>query len=140
MGSVAAVLAQTHRLGVVLLLAGLLSGCLLISGEQTTLDLASEGGNVLTTFVSAEGNEVRSIDTGAPGAEFQVITVVEVDSGDLELALIQPDGAVAYAISARPATQVTRSGPVRADDEGRIRFRVAAQGARDGTYQIFVQP
>jgi hypothetical protein len=117
-----------------------LSGCLLISGEATTLDVVDGGGNVLTSFVSAEGSEERTLDTGAPGAELQVIAVVEVKTGDLELAVLQPDGSVAFAVSARPATQITRSGAIRADDQGRVRYRVRAQGARDGTYQIFVQP
>lgn len=117
-----------------------LSGCLLVSGEETTLDLIEGGGNVLTTFVSAEGAEVRSLETGVPGAEVQVIAVVEVDTGDLQLELMQPDDGVAFAVSARPNTQITRSGGVRADDEGRVRYRVRATGARDGTIQIFVQP
>jgi hypothetical protein len=118
----------------------LLAGCLLMSGEETTIDLQAGGGNVLTTFVSAEGSEERTLDIGAPGAEVQVIAVVEVDSGDLELSLIEPDGALAFGLSARPATQVTRSGAVSADAEGLVRYRVRAQGARDGSYQLFVQP
>ena len=69
-----------------------------------------------------------------------MIAVVEVDSGDLELSLIEPDGALAFGLSARPATQVTRSGAVSADAEGLVRYRVRAQGARDGSYQLFVQP
>ena len=117
-----------------------LSGCLLISGESTTIDLLEGGGNVLTTFVSAEGDEERVLEVGTPGAEVQVIAVVEVEAGDLELALLQPDGALAFALAARPATQVTRSGSVRADAEGRVRYRVRAEGARDGSYQLFVQP
>jgi hypothetical protein len=118
----------------------LLAGCLLMSGEETTIDLQAGGGNVLTTFVSAEGSEERTLDIGAPGAEVQVIAVVEVDSGDLELSLIEPDGGLAFALAARPATQVTRSGAVFADAEGLVRYRVRAQGARDGSYQLFVQP
>lgn len=117
-----------------------LSGCMLVSGEETTLDLFAGGGNVLTTFVSAEGGEVRSFETNTPGAEVQVIAVVEVNSGDLQLSLLQPDGGVAFAVSARPNVQVTRSGTVRADEEGRVRYRVAATAARDGSFQVFVQP
>jgi hypothetical protein len=111
-----------------------------MSGEETTIDLQAGGGNVLTTFVSAEGTEERTLDIGAPGAEVQVIAVVEVDSGDLELSLIEPDGGLAFALAARPATQITRSGAVVADAEGLVRYRVRAQGARDGSYQLFVQP
>jgi hypothetical protein len=122
------------------LCALLLSGCILMSGEATTIDLQEGGGNLLTTFVSAEGAEERVIDVGTPGAELQVIAVVEVDSGDLELTVLQPDGEVSFALAARPAVQVTRSGAVTADAEGRVRYRVRAQGARDGSYQLFLQP
>lgn len=132
--------APALRAAAVALAALALAGCLLISGEQTTIDLAEAGGNVLTTFVSAEGAEERVVDTGLPDAEVQVIAVLEVGSGDLQVVLLQPDGAVAFAVAARPATQVTRSGPVRTDAEGRVRFRVEARSARDGTYQVFVQP
>lgn len=131
--------ARLGRAALSLALLAALSGCLLISGEATTIDLVEGGGNVLTTFVSAEGGEERTLETGRPGAELQVIAVVEVDTGDLQLALLQPDGAVAFAVSARPAVQVTRSGTVRADDEGRVRYRVSATSARDGMYQLFVQ-
>ncbi len=118
----------------------LLSGCLMISGEATTVDLQERSGNLLTTFVGAEGREMRRLEVGAPGAELQVIAIVGVESGDLELALVQPDGAIAFAVAARPDAQVTRSGVVRADETGAIRFTVSAQGARSGSYQIFVQP
>jgi molybdopterin-binding protein len=118
----------------------LLAGCLLMSGEATTIDLQAGGGNVLTTFVSAEGAEERTLEIGTPGAEVQVIAVVEVESGDLELSLLEPDGELAFGLTARPATQVTRSGAVSADAEGRVRYRVRAQGARDGSFQLFVQP
>lgn len=136
----AALLVRCLRFTLCALALCALTGCLLISGEQTTLDLADGGGNLLTTFVSAEGSEERTVETGSPDAEVQVIAVVELQSGDLELAVLQPDGAVAFAIGARPATQITRSATVRTDAEGRLHFRVQAQGARDGQYQIFVQP
>lgn len=128
-----------RAVGALLALAAL-SGCLLISGEATTIDLAGGGGNVLTSFVSAEGSEQRTIDIGAPDVEVQVIAVVDVGSGDLQLSLLQPDGSVAFAVSARPGIQVTRSGAVRTDEDGRVHYRVGATGARDGTYQLFVQP
>lgn len=122
------------------LAAALLAGCMLISGEATTIDVAAGAGNLLTSFVSAEGAETRSLDVGLPNAEVQVIAIVEVESGDLELAVAQPDGAVVFAVAARPNAQVTRSGRVRADDQGRVALRVTARGARNGAYQVFVQP
>lgn len=128
------------RLVLCALLVGGLSGCLLISGEATTIDLVEGGGNLLTTFVSAEGDEFRTVETGLPDAEVQVIAVVEVVSGDLQLAVVEPDGAVAFVVAARPATPVTRSGGVRTDANGRIRYRITAQDARDGVYQLLIQP
>lgn len=128
------------RAALLALAAWLLAGCMLMSGEATTVDLQEGSGNQLTTFVGAEGSGARRVEVGAPGAELQVIAIVSVESGDLELSLVQPDGAVAFAVAARPNAQVTRSGSVRADDEGAITYTVSARGARNGSYQIFVQP
>lgn len=117
----------------------LLTGCLQISGETTTIDLGPDGGNVSTSFVGAEGSEERVVALDRPGVAAQVIVMVEVRSGDLEVSLLQPDGAVAFVTASRPGAQVTRSGVVRADAAGRIRYRVSARGARDGAFQLFVQ-
>lgn len=122
------------------LLALALAGCMLISGETTTVDLVAGSGNLSTTFVSAEGETERALELGQPELELQVIAMVAVASGDLELALLQPDGAVAFVVASRPDTQVTRSGRVRADAAGRLRYRVSARGARDGAVQLFVAP
>lgn len=117
----------------------LLTGCLQISGETTTIDLGPDGGNVSTSFVGAEGSEERVVALDRPGVAAQVIVMVEVRSGDLEVSLLQPDGAVAFVTASRPGAQVTRSGVVRTDAAGRIRYRVSARGARDGAFQLFVQ-
>ncbi len=117
----------------------LLAGCLQISGEITTIDLGPDGGNVSTSFVGAEGSAERTLALDRPGVAAQVIVMVEVRSGDLEVSLLQPDGAVAFVTASRPGAQVTRSGVVRADEAGRIRYRVSARGARDGAFQVFVQ-
>ncbi|MFQ3662493.1 MAG: hypothetical protein SNJ69_08880 [Chloroflexaceae bacterium] len=118
----------------------LLAGCLQISGEATTIDIGPDGGNVRTSFVGAEGRAERVVALERPGVATQVIVMVEVRSGDLEVSLLQPDGAVAFVAASRPGAQVTRSGIVRADEMGRIRYRVSARGARDGAFQLFVQP
>lgn len=123
-----------------LLLPLLLSGCLLLSGEQTTIDLVEGTGNLSSSFVSGEGQELRLVQVGANDSELQVIAIVAVESGDLQVELIQPDGAVAFVVAGRPDVQVTRSGAVRTDAQGQIRYRVTARGARNGAYQIFVQP
>jgi hypothetical protein len=125
---------------VALLLAPLLGGCLLVSGEQTTIDLLAGTGNVSTSFVSAEGGEERTVKVGEGAVALQAITIISLESGDLQIDLLQPDGSVAFAVSGRPDAQVTRSGPVRSDASGLVRYRVAARGARRGTYQIFFSP
>jgi hypothetical protein len=117
-----------------------LSGCLLVSGEATTIDLQEGAGNLLTSFVGAEGRTERVVDLGVPEAEVRVIAILGVESGDLELALIQPDGTVAFVVAARPDAEVTRSGAVRADAAGQVRYRLSARGARNGSLQLFVQP
>lgn len=117
-----------------------LTGCLLVSGEATTIDLQEGAGNLLTSFVGAEGRAERVVAIGTPGAEVRVIAILGVESGDLELALLQPDGAVAFVVAARPDAEVTRSGAVRADEAGRVRYQLSARGARNGSLQLFVQP
>lgn len=118
----------------------LLSGCLLMSGETTTIDLQEGAGNVSTRFVSAEGTDLRNHQVAAAGVELQVIAIVAVESGDLALDLLDPSGSVVFSVAARPGAQITRSGLVPADEQGRLRYRVTARGARDGNYQLFFQP
>jgi hypothetical protein len=123
-----------------LLITPLLSGCLLISGERTTIDLLDGTGNVSTLFVSAEGSEERAVQVGTGADELQVIAIIGIESGDLQIDLLQPDGSVAFAVAGRPDAQITRSSLVRSDDTGQVRYRVLARGARNGEYQIFFQP
>src|SRR5262245_44145798 len=83
------------------LLALLASGCLMVSGEQTSVDAQPTGGNFSTTFVSAEGGEDRTIATGAGPTTLNVIAAVRVQQGELRLEMIGPDGAVALTIQGR---------------------------------------
>src|SRR5262245_17193391 len=61
------------RWSLIAALALLLSGCLLMSGEQTSSDTQPAGGNFNTTFVSAEGGAERPIQTCAAPATLNVI-------------------------------------------------------------------
>ncbi|EFO79802.1 hypothetical protein OSCT_2319 [Oscillochloris trichoides DG-6] len=117
-----------------------LSGCLLLSGEETSIDLVDQSGILSTTFVSGEGSEERTLRVSEGPTTLQVIVIVGVESGDLQIEILQPDGAVVFALAAQPDSQLTRSSWVRSDDQGQIRYRVTARGARNGSYQIFVQP
>ncbi len=127
-----------HRCLLMLVLGLLLSGCMIASGEQTSSDTPENGGNLSTTFVSAEGSEERTLSTGAPG-ELNVITIVTVSQGSLQIELLDPQGSVIYAVQGRPQEQVTKSGNVPTDAEGRLRYRVSATGARNGGFQILYQ-
>jgi hypothetical protein len=117
----------------------MLSGCLLTSGERPSMDALPDGGNVSTTFVGATGNAERTIETGASGAIMNAIVIVQAERGELRIELLNPDGNVAFSVQARPDEQVTRRGDVLTDDQGRLRYRVSAQGARNGGYQVLYQ-
>jgi hypothetical protein len=117
----------------------LLTGCLLTSGERPSMDALPDGGNVSSTFVGADGNAERTVDTGANGAIMNAIVIVQAERGELRIELLNPDGNVAFAVQARPDEQVTRRGDVLTDEQGQLRYRVIAQGARNGGYQVLYQ-
>jgi hypothetical protein len=120
-------------------LAFLLSGCLLTSGERPSTDALPDGGNVSSTFVGADGSAERTVETGANGVTMNAIVIVQAERGELRLELLNPDGNVAFSVQARPDEQVTRRGDVLTDQQGRLRYRVIAQGARNGGYQVLYQ-
>ncbi|RRR69330.1 MAG: hypothetical protein EI684_16015 [Candidatus Viridilinea halotolerans] len=127
-------------LPLILLALWSLTGCLLVSGEATALDVQEGAGNLVTHFVGAEGLGERVVALDSPATDVRVIAIVAVESGDLELSFLQPDGAVAFVLVARPGAEVTRSGVVRTDAAGLLRYRLNAYGARNGSMQLFVQP
>ena len=132
-------LSSVGRWSFLLGLAVLLSGCLLTSGERPSIDALPDGGNISTTFVGADGSAERTVETGASGATLTAIVIVQAERGELRLELLNPDGNVAFSVQARPDEQVTRRGDVQTDDQGRLRYRVIAQGARNGGYQVLYQ-
>jgi hypothetical protein len=132
-------LAPIGRWSFIFGLAFMLSGCLLTSGERPSTDALPDGGNVSTTFVGATGNGERTIETGANSATMNAIVIVQAERGELRLELLNPDGNVAFAVQARPDEQVTRRGDVQTDEQGRLHYRVIAQGARNGGYQVLYQ-
>ncbi|MFO7169144.1 MAG: hypothetical protein DIU80_014065 [Chloroflexota bacterium] len=116
----------------------LASGCMLVSGERVNEDISPEAGNRSASFVSAEGEALHELRTGAPDAELRVIVILEAEQGELRLDLLD-DGEVTLSARSRPDEQVTRSGTAATDSEGVLRYRVAARGARNGGYQILYQ-
>jgi hypothetical protein len=117
----------------------LLTGCLLTSGERPSIDTQPDGGNISTSFIGADGDAERTVDTGAPTAALNAIVIVQAERGELRVDLLNPDGNVAFSVQARPDEQVTRSGPVQTDAAGHLRYRVSARGARNGGYQVLYQ-
>ena len=77
--------------------------------------------------------------TTSAAGKLNVITIVSADQGALTIELLDPNGAVVYAVSSRPQTPVTKSGDVSTDAQGRLRYRVRATGARNGSFQILYQ-
>jgi hypothetical protein len=116
-----------------------LQACMLASGERTSTDVRPDAGNVTYTFLGAEGSEVYTVPLGDGGALLQVIAILELQQGEMRLELLNAGGSVAFAVQSRPGDQVSRSGMVRLDENGVLRYRVVARGARDGGYQILYQ-
>jgi hypothetical protein len=120
-------------------IALLLSGCLVVSGERASADNLPAGGNLSSSFVGADGVSERTVDTGATAATMNAIVIVQAERGELQVELLNPDGSIAFAVKGRPDEQVTRQGSVKTDDRGRLRYRVVASGARNGSYQVLYQ-
>ncbi len=116
-----------------------LQACMLASGERASTDIRPDAGNVTRTFLGAEGAEVYAVSIGDGEALLQVIAILELQQGEMRLELLNAGGSVAFAVQSRPGDQVSRSGMVRLDENGVLRYRVVARGARDGGYQILYQ-
>jgi hypothetical protein len=112
---------------------------MLMSGDQSTTDAQATGGNFGTSFVSAEGGQEQTFQTGAPSASVNVIASVRVQQGELRLELLDPNGAVTISVQGRPDEQITKIGKVPTDSEGNLHYRVVARGARNGGYQVLYQ-
>jgi hypothetical protein len=117
----------------------LLSSCMLVSGERISQDTRPEAGNQSASFVSAEGEELHTLDIGVPDATLRVIVLLEAEQGELRLDVLDGQEAVALSAQSRPGEQVTRSGSVTTGSDGVLRYRVSARGARNGGYQILYQ-
>ena len=127
------------RIGLALLCALLLSGCMLMSGGRTSADTLPDGGNVSASFVGADGRQEQAVDTGAARTAFSTIVIVQAQRGELQVELLNADGSVAFAVKGRPDEAVTRSGSVTTDENGQLRYRITATGARNGSFQLLYQ-
>jgi hypothetical protein len=112
---------------------------MLASGERTSADLQPEAGNVVSSFLSADGVAERELAIGEGPTRLDVIVIVEAAQGELRLDLFDPDGAPAMVVESRPNESVTATGAVVIDAQGVLRYRVTTRGARGGSYQILYQ-
>ena len=115
-----------------------LSSCLLVSGGATSTDTQAAAGNVSASFVSAEGQDERTLDVGEQ-SQLAVIAIVSVAQGELRVDILDPNGSVVLSVQGRPNEQVTKSGMVQTNANGELRYRVTAQSARNGSYQVLYQ-
>ena len=133
---------RLRRLGLCLLLAAcapLFTGCLLIAGGQQSSDRAEDAGNVSVRFVSAEGTEIRQVDTGIVSAQLRVTVFAQVERGQLRIEVLDPQGSAALVVEGTPDEQVART-TVVTDAQGNLRFRIRATGAQRGGFQLLYQP
>lgn len=129
---------QVIRAAAALPAALALNGCVLMSGRRDSTDVQPASGNVSVSFVSAEGTSTETLETGQAG-ELNVIVFVSAQQGILRVEMLDPQNAVVFAVQGRPDAPVTRSGTVPTDPSGIVRYRVFAQGARSGGYQLLYQ-
>jgi hypothetical protein len=117
-----------------------LSGCLLTSGGETVSDLRPDGGNISVQFVSADGEELRTLPTSNASSEVSVTVFVSAETGELRIDILNPDGAVAFSTQSRPGQGITRTGRAQTNANGELQYRIVARNARKGNYEVFYQP
>lgn len=131
---------STIRVTLIGLLAMLLlPACMLVSGDRLSADVRPDSGNVTRTFLGAEGTEEYAIPVGDGAAMLQTIVILELQQGEMRLDMLNAGGSVAFTVQSRPGDQVSRTGAVRLDETGTLRYRIVTRGARDGRYQILYQ-
>jgi hypothetical protein len=116
--------------------SAMLTSCMLVSGKRESLDARPEAGNTQVSFLSAEGDELGSIAVGPSFTTYEVIVIVALEQGELQIDVFDGSGVPAITLKARPDQQVTRSINVASDERGNLRYRVTTRGARNGNYQI----
>jgi hypothetical protein len=110
---------------------------MLMSGKQELIDTLPSSGNISTSFISAEGVKDGTISVGT--ARVNVIMWVQVQQGEIRLELLDSANTVALSLQSRPGEQITKVGEVLTDERGQLPYRITAQGARDGSYEVLYQ-
>jgi hypothetical protein len=108
---------------------------MLVAGREQTLRVDEQRGELRVGFVSAEGSDERLLEAGAPGT-LDVLASARVERGDLRLEVLRPDGTLALRVVANADGSLVGTGMVSTDEQGRLRYRVYARNARDGSYGL----
>ncbi len=117
----------------------LLSGCLLISGPVESSDSTADGGNVYVGFVSADGNDTRTVTTNFPDQTLEVTVFAQNQRGQMRVEILDVQNSVSLALEGQVEEQA-RAGTVRTNTAGEFRYRIRATGAQRGAFQILYQP
>ncbi len=116
-----------------------LSGCFLISGAVESTDSTPDGGNVYVGFVSAEGNDTRTVTTNFPNQTLEVTVFAQNQNGQMRVEILDTQNSVSLVVDGQ-AEEQARVGTVQTNAAGEFRYRVRATGAQRGAFQILYQP
>lgn len=117
----------------------LLTGCFLISGPVESSDSTPDGGNVYVGFVSAEGEDIRTVTTTFPNQTLEVTVFAQNQRGQMRIEIMDVQNSVALTVEGQ-AEEQARVGSVQTNAAGEFRYRVRATGAQRGAFQILYQP
>ncbi len=116
-----------------------LSGCFLISGAVESTDSTPDGGNVYVGFVSAEGNDTRTVTTNFPNQTLEVTVFAQNQNGQMRVEILDTQNSVSLVVDGQ-AEEQARVGTVQTNAAGEFRYRVRTTGAQRGAFQILYQP
>jgi hypothetical protein len=116
-----------------------LTGCFLISGPVQSTDNTPDGGNVYVGFVSAEGNDTRTVTTNFPNQTLEVTVFAQNQRGQMRVEILDAQNSVSVVVDGQ-AEEQARVGTVQTNEAGEFRYRVRATGAQRGAFQILYQP
>lgn len=121
-----------------LMLLVLLAGCYLVSGERVdTMPLTVTRPGVYTaSFVSADGQAYRDVQTGIATAPVVVEVSSQTEQGELVIEVLNVASSPVFTATARFGLPGQGSGVIRTDSAGRFVLRITATEAHSGTYTV----
>jgi hypothetical protein len=121
-----------------MLLALLLTGCYLASGEEVeTVPLSPNGdGELSVAFVTADGTSLEELLIGEADVSIRLLVSAEVEWGELVIEFLNADDAVGWAVESRYGRPGQGIHYLRSDENGLVRYRLRVHEARNGSYTI----